>query len=491
MDKFIRWKIPSYFFLLLLNSTLSVMEVTTYSGELRQLVPMFQVVFKKPAESADNVYAALAEIDKMMIKQSGTKFEPLQWTTDNSGALENGIIRAKGEQAKPFLASDKLHDHNNIDRVLRTVPKDLQQKLRKEIFKMINSSVPSISENIYECILKKAKDLTDQKLLRSLVFNHRKRHKYWYCYREVQDNNATSEQVNRVMTRHGKGEGLIAGVQRMIRNSIADKSKFKLAANSVMVNNGPSVTARKVRVERSLMKSLPEIISSINEEHNSQEEPDDEKLKKKALEDFKPKSSDTHRSDKKRRTIKPTQSMKVLSGNKAYGKVKKSLRFNKSVLFKYEVSVDEVSVSFRTSIGIENTLTVSQDCVLCTCMDHSQNYFCADILKFFGALKMEDYALKKKFSKQEFKEIRSKTELLKVSPPPSVEWSLDRSFKKTKCSGCPKFILFGEVMGIFRRKKFHPSRFCLPEEVVNVQARLVTQLDSSDINNLVKNGIQI
>ena len=29
----------------------SVMEVTTYSGELRQLVAMFSIVFKKPGEN--------------------------------------------------------------------------------------------------------------------------------------------------------------------------------------------------------------------------------------------------------------------------------------------------------------------------------------------------------------------------------------------------------------------------------------------------------
>ena len=69
----------------------SVMEVTTYSGELRQLVPMFQIVFRKPAENADNVAAALTKIDDLMMSYLGMKFEPLQWTTDNSGALENGI----------------------------------------------------------------------------------------------------------------------------------------------------------------------------------------------------------------------------------------------------------------------------------------------------------------------------------------------------------------------------------------------------------------
>ena len=124
----------------------SVMEVTTYSGELRQLVPMFSIVFEKPGENADNVCAALLKIDEILIDHSNTKFNPLQWTTDNSGALENGIIRAKGTQDTPFLASDKLHDIDNINRVIKTVPSKAQFKVKDEILKMMNGAVPSVSE---------------------------------------------------------------------------------------------------------------------------------------------------------------------------------------------------------------------------------------------------------------------------------------------------------------------------------------------------------
>ena len=88
----------------------------------------------------------------------------------------------------------------------------------------------------------------------------------------------------------------------MVRVSIADKSRFQWAADSVMVSSGPSVLDRKLRVERNLLKSLPGVVSSIEEEVLSQETVRiDDDLKKRALEEFKPKSSDTHRSDKKRK----------------------------------------------------------------------------------------------------------------------------------------------------------------------------------------------
>ena len=472
----------------------SVMEVTTYSGELRQLVPMFQIVFKKPAENADNVSAALKEIDKIMEHHSGIKFDPLQWTTDNSGALENGIIDAKGEQAKPFLASDKLHDHNNIDRAVKTAPLGLQYKLKKEIFKMINGAVPSVSENIYECVLSKAKNLPNQKLHRSLVFNYRKRHKYWNCYREVIDNNATSEQVNRVMTRHGKGEGLIAGVQRMVRNAIADKSKFKLAEDNVMVNKGPDVKDRRVRVEKSLLKSLPEIVTSIQEECEiqSQKPKADDMLKEKALEDFKPKASDTHRSDKKRIT-KRKQVRKKVPGSKGFLKLRKIMKQKKVTQVQHEISQTEVTVTFKTSIGIENTVTLSDDGVLCTCVDHADNYFCPEIFKVFELLKMPEWVQKKSFSKHEFTEIKKKSKLLKVTSddPLIKEWELDRCMKTVKCSTCKEFMHSGELLGIHLKMKFHPSRFCLPEDLVNVQAELLTDLEISEETSLGKSGIKV
>ena len=57
---------------------------------------MFSIVFEKPGESTENVCAALKKIDELLLEHSGCKFEPRQWTSDNSGALENGILRAKG-----------------------------------------------------------------------------------------------------------------------------------------------------------------------------------------------------------------------------------------------------------------------------------------------------------------------------------------------------------------------------------------------------------
>ena len=87
----------------------------------------------------------------MLLNHSGIKFEPAQWTTDNSGALENGILRVKGQVIKPFLGSDKLHDIQNINRVVRaSVPKALQKIITSEIYQMINGAVPYVCESIYQ-----------------------------------------------------------------------------------------------------------------------------------------------------------------------------------------------------------------------------------------------------------------------------------------------------------------------------------------------------
>ena len=45
----------------------SVMMVSTYSRDLRQLVPLHQFIFQKPGESADNVELALKKVDERML----------------------------------------------------------------------------------------------------------------------------------------------------------------------------------------------------------------------------------------------------------------------------------------------------------------------------------------------------------------------------------------------------------------------------------------
>ena len=469
----------------------SIMEVTTYSGEMRQLVPMFQVIVKKPGENADNVCKALKKIDEMLQSHSNTKFEPKQWTTDNSGALENGIIRAKGIQNKPFLASDKLHDHNNINRVVNTLPKNLQLKIKEEIFKMINGTVPQVCENIYECLYNRSKSLQDQTFLRSLVFNYRKRHKFWFCYREVQDNNATSEQVNRVMTRHGKNEALIPGVTRMLRVAIADKAKFQLAAESIMLNKGPTVNDRKVRVERAMVKNLPEIISSIQEEVNSQGVPENDLLlKEKALDDFKPKSSDTHRSDKKRRIPrdkKPEKFYKQLE----LRKVQKSLKFKNLIVIAIEKTASDVTVTFKSSLELDNTVNVTRDVILCTCSDHDANYFCAEIVQLFKLLNLESLLQKKKFTVEEFALIKERSEQLRVSPIVEIQWQLERFKRKVVCTSCKKNVTAGTLVGKWKKKAYHSNRICLPREVANIKANILTKITDEENDFLRKNGVKV
>ena len=82
---------------------------------------------------------------------------------------------------------------------------------------------------------------------------------------------------------------------------------------------------RRIRVERALLKDMPEVVSSVEDEYISQDATEDEILKKKVLKDFKPKSSDTHRSDKKRRAAKPTQETRKIFKKGEYMKVKNGL----------------------------------------------------------------------------------------------------------------------------------------------------------------------
>ena len=152
----------------------SVMAITTFSGELRQLVPLFRFIFRKPGESADNVERGLRKADELMQKMFGINFEPKYYTSDNSGAIENGIIRVKGEDVKARLGSDKLHDENNITRVLKTIPTKLQEMYRKEIKLMINGLSPEVSEKIFENLIGKSKSNGYDRLYRSLLFNYRK-----------------------------------------------------------------------------------------------------------------------------------------------------------------------------------------------------------------------------------------------------------------------------------------------------------------------------
>ena len=478
-----------------LKTLVSVMVVTTYCGELRQLVPLFQILFEKPGENADNVHRALIKIDQMLLEHFGTEFKPKNWTLDNSGALENGIIRAKGTESKLDIRSDKLHDHNNIQRVIRKVPLPLQNNIKNQIYKMINGTVPNVSENIYECLLVKAKGFQDKTLMRSLMFNYRKRTKYWFCYRQVLDNNATSEQQNRVMTRHGKMEGLVRGVTKMVRDAIADKAKFKLAADGRMVSRGPTVKERKIRVENYLINSLPDVVSSIEEEVLTQEAcDDDDYLKTKALEDFKPKSSDTHRSDKRRMGNKKTKPPSKNNFKKnGFLKAKKCVNAKGLSVISSNVSDDEVLVVFKSEVGLENTVTVTQEKVHCTCIEHDKNYFCPELVNCFKVLKLDHLTRNLNFSEEEFLCIRiCATELLSV--PTDVkrkEWKMKKFKRKIMCSKCKDKIDAGSLVGMYRNVKFHCTRVCLPPGLNKVNPAVDCSLNEADHLLLKKNGIQV
>ena len=172
---------------------------------------------------------------------------------------------------------------------------------------------------------------------------------------------------------------MVDGVQRMVRLAIADKAKFKLAAEGKMIAKGPTVKDRNARVERAILKSLPQVISSIEEEQNSQETPKVAALQKKALADFKPKSSDTHRSDKRRKNLRSKKDPKSVL-KKQYLLAKKVLKFKRLKIVGTEVGDYEVSVTFKSVEGLENVVNLTKMCVLCTCEIHADKYFCPEIV---------------------------------------------------------------------------------------------------------------
>ena len=286
----------------------SLMSVTTYSGELRQLVPICQCVFPKPGESAENVERGLTRFDEILQSRHGVEFEPCFWTSDNSGSIENGILAVRGITMKSRLGSDKLHDENNLKRVIKSLPQMMQDSIEKEIRLMVNGICPEVSENIYNQLISKAKKLGYLKLHRSLLYHYRKRHKYWNSYREVQDNNATTEQMNRVQTRHHKSVSLIEGVHKLIRNAIVDKAKFRLAAEGKNISKGPTCSDRESRVEKAQSKVMVKVVESLEEmvslRGSQDSENDTDDYKENALSDFKSKHSDTHRPDKVRKTVR-------------------------------------------------------------------------------------------------------------------------------------------------------------------------------------------
>ena len=78
------------------------------------------------------------------------------------------------------------------------------------------------------------------------------------------------------------------------------------------------------------------------------------------MEEFKPKSSDTHRSDKKRNvgSSKKIEKKTFKKGN--YLKVKKSIKFLDMELLTVDYSEDDVTVTFKRGVGLEHTVNITQ-----------------------------------------------------------------------------------------------------------------------------------
>ena len=123
------------------------------------------------------------------------------------------------------------------------------------------------------------------------------------------DNNATTEQQNRLDTRFSKNASLIEGVNKLVTGAIADKGRFNMVVAGKNVNKGPTSEERKIRVEKANKKVVVDAVESLEQMVSIRKSGGPSNLKggdfkKEALETFKSKMSDTHRSDKLRKAQK-------------------------------------------------------------------------------------------------------------------------------------------------------------------------------------------
>ena len=423
----------------------------------------------------------------------GIDFNPKQWTSDNSGAIENGIIRVKGESVKAVLGSDKLHDENNIIRVLNTIPTEQQQSFRSQMKVMINGLSAEVSENIYECLLQKAKDSGYDKLARSLAFNYRKRHKYWKAYREVEDNNCTTEQLNRIQTRHCKSASLMDGVRKLVRSTISEKARFKLAKFGNLVSKGPTAKAREKRIEIVANKDLSNEIDSLEEMVNIQNEKDEDELKQKALADFKSKNSDTHRSDKVRKSKKEASVKTQIYNRRSLAKAKRKLKEEQLFIVEKNVSENDVVIKLVDKLGIEKFVNISLNGVTCTCPDFFSSFYCVDVLFLLKEMKLEKMiANLKKFGGEHFQVVKQHLGQIdpiysKVAQP--LNWKIERSRKNYKCANCLYVIKPGQLFGQILKQKYCVKRICIPKEYRKCAANIDVTVNNEESSNLMKNGI--
>ena len=436
-----------------------------------------------------------------MQKKFGIDFEPSQWTSDNSGAIENGIIRVKGPLVKARLGSDKLHDENNLKRVLRTLPTTMQDSVEREIRLMVNGISPEVSENIFQGLLSKAQTQGYQKLYRSLLFHHRKRHKYWNSYREVLDNNCTTEQVNRMQTRNCKSVSLIEGVRKLISSTIVDKAKFKLVVAGKQVNKGPTVQDRQTRVEKAQNKVLVNVVESLEEMislNDSQEESTNSSgdvLKKKALDDFKSKKSETHRSDKVRRL--PVLSKKLAENNQEIIASRKKIKKEALKLINKVDNDSDFIVEITNNLGQNYFVSFSKSVMTCSCGENVSTGLCFHSVFLLDIMQIKDLSAFKNYTEKSFEQVtkasRKIGEVLepnKQSAGKSKDWDICRSKRSLRCSACKKVIkgnsLFCNIEGV----KYCVDRFCVPRTAKKYPAKVNAMLSEDEKSLLVKNGIK-
>ena len=132
-----------------------------------------------------------------------------------------------------------------------------------------------------------------------------------------------------------------------------------------------------------------------------------------------------------------------------------------------EISDDEIVATFKTEIGLQNTVTVTQSSVTCTCTEHDKDYYCSEIVQMFDLLKLPKLSQKLVFSVEEFCLIKDRAKMLQSTSMDKGEvvWRIEKFKKNVTCGSCKEKVSAGSLVGSWQIQKNEVSpSSCLPSK---------------------------
>ena len=163
----------------------------------------------------------------------------------------------------------------------------------------------------------------------------------------------------------------------------------------------------------------------------------------------------------------PTPIFTYLSKFKKAGllKAKKRLKVQNVTVVHLEISDDEIEATFKTELGLQNTVTVTQSSVTCTCTEHDKDYYCSEIVRMFDLLKLPKLSQKLVFSVEEFCLLKDRAKILQLTSMDKGEvvWRIEKFKKNVTCGSCKEKVSAGSLVGSWQIQKNEVSpSSCLP-----------------------------